>query len=269
MPLALENDADKAKWVEVCFRAGIIFDFVQEGVLFDFDQEALEYYSKVTSDLEDRVDKIGNDLLSSAVGRSQIHILKLAMLIELGKESISATITKESIEIASNAIQSYFLPTLIDLVDRLQEDIKNNMLEKVVSVLRRLGGAAQHTRLLHDSKLRKTDFSEVIYTLVESKTIERVIEKNTRNSYYILKENRAYLNLEVFENPSNPQNPQNLRVSQSSSINNNNIINNNKYNTDNSSVRESEISESFEIFGIYGSKVCFHKQELKFTGDRA
>lgn len=247
MPLALESSEDKAKWWEVCYRAGKICDFVQEGALFNFDPQALEYYSKVTSGLEDWADQIENDLLSSAVGRSQIHMLKLAMLIELGKDPISTTITKESIDIASNAIQSYFLPTLMDLIDRLQEDIKNNMVEKVISVLRRLGGAAQHTKLLHDTKLKSTEFTEIIYTLLESETIERVTEKKTGKLYYILKERKANLNLDIFENPSNHKNLQNLQLSQSKENNNINIINN-KYNKNTDySVRESVISEISEI----------------------
>jgi len=183
MPLALENFEDQIRCDNVCLRAINILSFVKNGLLFDFEPEALEFYSKVTSDLEDWADKTENDIISSAVGRSQIHILKLAMIIELGKDPISSTITKESIEIAFNMVQSYFLPTLIDLVEMMHEDIKTNMVEKVVSILRRLGGTAQHTKLLHDSKLKSTDFNEVITTLIQSHTIERIIEKNSRNLY--------------------------------------------------------------------------------------
>ena len=89
---------------------------------FFFDPEALEYYSKLTEEYEDFVDNEKNDMLSSAVGRSQIHILKLAMLLELGKNEISTTITKESIEIAAMVVIKYFVPTLLDVIGRLQEN---------------------------------------------------------------------------------------------------------------------------------------------------
>lgn len=249
MPLALEEKTDEFRWLEVCDRASKIYDFIQDKkeITFSFDPEALEYYSNITSKLEDEVDKIDDDLLCSAVGRSQIHILKIAMLLELGKEEISTTITEESIEIAAGAVINYFIPTLTNVINRLQEDIKNNQVEKVISVLRRAGGSLQHTRALHNSKLKKKDFDEVIETLIESNTINRVIEKQSRLLYYILTE--AQLNLDNFENLSDHQNPLNHRVSQNKE---NNIINNikiNKYNTDNSynSAGESGISGIYEI----------------------
>lgn len=148
--------------------------------------------------------------MSSAVGRSQIHILKLAMLIELGKDLISTTITKESLAISANAVVTYFIPTLMDVVDMMQEDVKNNMVEKVIYVIRRHGGAIQHTKALHDTKLKSRDFAEVIVTLQESETIEKVVESTTKKPYYILTEMKKSLDLTTFQptakNLSNPQN---------------------------------------------------------------
>jgi len=130
-PLAMEEDEDHAKWFNLVGRAEKIYRFIEKDeISFSFDPEALEYYSKLTAEYEDFVDKEKNDMLSSAVGRSQIHILKLAMLLELGTEPISTTITKESIEIASCAVIKYFVPTLLDVIDRLQEDIKTIRLRR-------------------------------------------------------------------------------------------------------------------------------------------
>jgi hypothetical protein len=132
-------------------RAKEIFNFIKnsDGIKFKFEPGALEFYSEITSKIEDAADKTDNSILSSVVGRSQIHILKIAMLIELGKDSISTTITKESLAIAANAVVTYFIPTIMDVVDLVQEDTKNNMVEKVIYVIRKQGGTIQHTKALH------------------------------------------------------------------------------------------------------------------------
>lgn len=212
MQLGVETDENIKKWTMVLQRASEIYNFIKNHnrITFGFNADALDYYSKVTSAIEDAADKSDNGVLCSAVGRSQIHILKLAMLLELGKSPISTTITKESVMVAANAVTTYFIPTLMDIVDRLQEDAKNNLIEKVISVLRRCGGVAQHTKALHDAKMKSKDFAEVIATLCESETIEVVKEKKSKKVFYLLAEMKQTLDLTTFQNLKNPQNPQNL-----------------------------------------------------------
>lgn len=209
MALTVATEEDDKNWIKVLERAKAIYNFLNRGFIpelnfkpeinFTFGEGALEYYSEITSKLEIEADKIDNEMLSSAVGRSQIHILKLAMLIELGHENISTIISKESIEIAANAVTSYFIPTLMDVVSQIQEDIKTNNVEKVISVIRRHGGAVKHTKALHDSKLKKNEFKEVIETLKESKTIEEVIENDSKARVYILTDKRDSLNLSTLK----------------------------------------------------------------------
>lgn len=197
-------------------------------------------------------------MLSSAVGRSQIHILKLAMLLELGKKEISTTITKESIEIASNAVIKYFVPTLLDVIDRLQEDVRNNQVEKVISVLRRLGGTAKHSKVLHDSKLKAKDFEDVIKTLEESETIE--VDYSDKKCYTLKATN---INLDKFKIPSVHTIPQIPTFSNRDDINNINNININKYNTDipDHSVGEEENLENFEIDENYDESYEIDEEE--------
>lgn len=213
MALGTETQQDVDNWALVLQCAGKIYNFItnSNGIEFKFEPGALEYYSDITLKMEEAADKTDNSILSSAVGRSQIHILKLAMLIELGKEQISTTITTESLAISANAVVTYFIPTLMDVVDLMQEDIKNNMIEKVVYVIRRHGGAIQHTKALHDSKLKSRDFAEVIKTLIESEAIEIVIETTSKKPYYILTEMKKSLDL-TFIQPAtkNLPNHQNL-----------------------------------------------------------
>lgn len=214
MALDVESNEDVQKWIIVLERAKKIHKFInsQEKISFKLDKEALGFFSRISSEMEESADKTDNSMLQSAVGRSSMHILKLAMLIELGKPEISTTITKESIAIATHAVLNYFIPTLLDIIDRLQEDIKNNMIERVTAVLRRSGGALQHTKALHASKLKSKEFAECIATLIESETIECVREIKTQKDFYILKDMKTKLDMGIFENPSNPQNLQNHPV---------------------------------------------------------
>lgn len=224
MALDIESEEDTENWLLVLERAKAIYDFIKftGTISFDFAEGALEYFSEITSNMEEEADKLDNSVLSSAVGRSQMHILKLAMLIELGKKQMSNTITKDSIDIAAKAVLSYFLPVLLDVVNRMQEDTKNNMIEKVISVLRKNGGAVQHTKGLHDSKLKSKEFAEIIETLIESETIEKVIETKTKKVYYILTEQKEKLDISTFQpSAKNPQNPHNLQDLLVSNTNNN------------------------------------------------
>jgi Protein of unknown function (DUF3987) len=245
-PLAMEENEDNEKWLNLVSRAEDIYCFIKSHDLsFSFDPEALEYYSKLTEEYEDFVDNEKNDMLSSAVGRSQIHILKLAMLLELGKNEISTTITKESIEIAAMVVIKYFVPTLLDVIGRLQEDAKNNQIEKVISVLRRLGGTAQHSKVLHDSKLKSKDFNEVISTLEDSKTIEIKCTQD-KGIIYVLK--ATNINLDKFKIPAVHTIPPIPQFSNRIEINKANNINISEYNTDmpGYSVGEEENLENLE-----------------------
>jgi len=162
------------------------FDHLNGDILFKVQPEAMSYYNKVVRELEDKFDELNNDMLNSALGRGQAHILKIAMLIELGKREVSTTLTIESIETAAKMVIDYFIPSMMDMIDRLQEDVKNNKIEKIISVLRRLGGVSSHTEVLRNSKLMSKDLTECITTMHESKTIDITIEKVTKTKYYRL-----------------------------------------------------------------------------------
>jgi hypothetical protein len=251
-PLGMQDENDNENWTALIGHAALIQYAIeeQEEISFTFADEALEYYSKITADLEDEADKLNDGLLSSAVGRSEIHILKIAMLIELGKYEISFTITKESIETAARMVINYFLPTLIYIRDEMQEDIKNNQVERVTAVLKRLGGTAQHSKLLHDSKLKAKEFSEVIETLKESGTIKSAVLYGNLTHYTLIETNTS---LEDFIIPPNSQSSPNSPIHELSyrnekvgkkELNNIDNINNNKYKYTSTQVSVRELENS-------------------------
>lgn len=188
-PLEVETAEDNEAWGKILIRIKNLahyFDNLKADILFKVQPEAMSYYNKVVHELEDKVDELNNDMLNSALGRGQAHILKIAMLLELGKKEISTTITIKSIEIAAQMITEYFIPSMMDMIDRLQEDVKINKIEKIISVLRRLGGVATHTEVLRNSKLVGKEFNECVTTMYESKTIDIQIDKETKAKIYRL-----------------------------------------------------------------------------------
>jgi hypothetical protein len=189
------------RWRRYCYT----FSNLQRDILFKVTPEAMQYYDGVIQELEDKAESNNNDMLNTAIGRGQAHILKIAMLLELGKKELSTTIGIESVKIATDMVINYFLPSMMGVIDRLQEDIKNNQIEKIISVLRRLGGIASRTKVLHDSKLKSKDFIECISTMLESKTIEAIKDRKTKITYYRL--------LDSSKNLPNLQNPPNLLIS--------------------------------------------------------
>jgi hypothetical protein len=188
MPLTVETQEDVDAWAAILARIKKLKRFFDDspGVDFSEGSGAMAYYDKIMAALENAAEASNNDMLNAAIGRGQAHILKIAMLIELGKAVPSTVLTAESIKIASDMVINYFIPTAMQVIDRLQEDIRTNNIEKITSILRQKGGVMQHSRLLHDCKIERSKFSESIATMIESDTIERIKETETSKIFYRL-----------------------------------------------------------------------------------
>jgi len=188
MALEMESNNDYELWAKVVSNTRKLLNFFisSGGIQFEFAPDAIKYYNEMLSQLEDDVDSIDNEMLNSALGRSQVHVLKLAMLLEIGKSTPSFVITKNSIEVALYMVVNYFLPTCMNIISRLQEDTKFNQIEKVISVIRRLGGTTSHKLALQHSKLKAKEFNECIETMIESETVQMFKENGTKAKHYLL-----------------------------------------------------------------------------------
>jgi len=186
MPLEMEEEEDITAWASVLASIKKIHRHFSEIVdtSFKVDPDAMKYYNSVLKELEDRADRSNNDFLGAAIGRNQGHILKLALLLEIGGDPNSHTVSYESMVLACNMVTQYFLPEILDVIDRLQDDVKFYQVEKVSTTLRRKGGVMTHSQLLHDTKIKSKEFAECISTLIESKTIEPIKESKSKIVYY-------------------------------------------------------------------------------------
>jgi hypothetical protein len=193
MPLEVETLEDIGAWAAIMKKVKTInqtFQGLNMDMSFSVEPEAMRLYNEILENLEVKADATKNDMLNSVIGRAQVHILKLAMLIELGKNTMSRTITVDSIVVASNMVVDYFIPSIMEVLDRLSEDIRANKIEKLRAIIRRLGGTATHTKLLRDSHLTSKEFLECINTMIESQEINIDTEKGRLKLYKLNNHNK-------------------------------------------------------------------------------
>jgi len=220
-PLDVESPEDISAWAATLARIrtlNLAFSEMATETVFSVGCDAMHIFDQEVQKLEAKAEEINNGIYDSAVGRAQAHILKIAMLIEIGKPEMSLTLTSESILIAAKIVSEYFLPNLMDLIDRLQEDVKYNKIEKITSVLRRLGGLATHSDVLHDAKIISREFQECIQTMIESGTIDAVKDKSSKKLYYRLIKNSQ--NVKHPLNGGNGDNPPDEKFTEFSQVEN-------------------------------------------------
>jgi hypothetical protein len=114
--IRIAQDIEERSKMEV--RTAHLYGFFKQSPAFSMsvDQDALDYYVNVDFNIQNEIrHKPNQEFIGSAWSRYSIYILKLAALIEIGKEPISQTITLESVKIVTSIILDYFLPTICDI----------------------------------------------------------------------------------------------------------------------------------------------------------
>jgi hypothetical protein len=187
--IGLEDAEDTEKWGEVVTRLKTLYNFFNrtDSINFKITQEALWTYNNIAAELENITDNILDGLLDSAAGRAQDYILKLAMLIEIGKLKPSFEITQESIELASLLVINFFLPCFTSIRDLLFEDVKHNMIEKMLKIFRNKNGVCTKSELITLGHFLKSERDSALDALLECGAVEAKISSETKQHIYILK----------------------------------------------------------------------------------
>ena len=89
-------------------------------------------------------------------------------------------------KISCELVINYFLPTMMDTINNLQNATNRTTIDRIIQTLRRLGGSAPHSRLLHDTKLKSKEFNECIQTMLESNALKQFIDDKTKTKHYRL-----------------------------------------------------------------------------------
>lgn len=188
MDYDIEDNENAEAWASVMAATKILYNRYNEAAEFKFTvtPEAMRLYNKIGISLEDAGERLNNDQIDSAIGRTQDNILKLAMLIEIGKSTPSHEITEESICVASLMTVDFFLPSFMQIMDRILTDVKVNKIEKAISVIRRMGGNCTRSTLIKNAHFTKKECDEAIEAMVMGGILlaKRVTE--TKTVTYIL-----------------------------------------------------------------------------------
>jgi hypothetical protein len=203
--IRIAQDIQERSKMEV--RTAQIYDLFRQSPAFSMrvNRDALDHYVNVDFSTQSEIrHKPNQEFIGSAWSRYSIYMLKLAALIEIGKEPISQTITLESVKIATSMVLDYFLPTICDIYNLLTVDPKNNKIDKIIEVLKDLKGIASRSVLLRKTRLESKEFRNLVDTTIESGQVEAIYVKNQKNgkvtTYY------RYIDCDkiIFENPSSP-----------------------------------------------------------------
>jgi len=185
----LEDEEDVEKWGVVVTRLKTLYNHFNrtDSINLKITPEALRTYNNIAAELENITDNILDGLLDSAAGRAQDYILKLAMLIEIGYLKPSFEITQESIELASLLVINFFLPCFTSIRDLLYEDVKHNMIEKMLKIFRNKNGVCTKSELITLGHFLKSERDAALEALLECGAVEEKIKSETKQHIYILK----------------------------------------------------------------------------------
>ena len=185
----IQDEEDAEKWGEVVTRLKMLYNYFNKRDCFNFTitREALTTYNSIAAELEAITDSILDGLLDSAAGRAQDYILKLAMLIEIGKSTPSFEITEDSIELASLLVINFFLPCFTTIRDLLYEDVKHNLIEKMLKIFRNKNGVCTKSELITLGHFLKWERDDALGALLECEAVEEKRLADTKQVVYVLK----------------------------------------------------------------------------------
>ncbi|HEY5536650.1 MAG TPA: hypothetical protein VIL99_17170 [Ignavibacteria bacterium] len=95
--------------------------------------------------------------------------------------------TQESIELASLLVINFFLPCFTSIRDLLYEDVKHNMIEKMLKIFRNKNGVCTKKELIQLGHFLKSERDTALDALLECGAVEERINSETKQHIYILK----------------------------------------------------------------------------------
>lgn len=189
-PLRLENDHDVDLWSAVLNQTKKQFNFFNNKAEFPMgiSKDAMKIYQDITMGLENYAVERNNSYFNGIIGRGNDHIMKIAMLYELGKNEISLEIQVDSIIFATRFV-IYSIECELGLINDLLENVEINKVEKVLHAIKKSNGSISHSKLLQNVRMYKEDINKCVEVLIEAELIEVVKVKSDKGkvaTYYRL-----------------------------------------------------------------------------------
>ncbi|MCG7850430.1 MAG: hypothetical protein MIO93_14835, partial [ANME-2 cluster archaeon] len=181
-PLRLRSDDDVDKWTDVLNRVKKQFNYFYNRAEFPMgiSDDAFKLFQDITMGLEDFAVERDNPYFNGIIGRGNDHILKIAMLYELGKHEISLEVQIDSIIFATQFV-TYCMECELELINNLLENVEVNKVEKVLHAIKRSNGSITHSKLLKNVRMFKNDINKSLEVLIEGEVIEVVNVKSSNN----------------------------------------------------------------------------------------
>jgi hypothetical protein len=147
-------------------------------------ENGMKFYNDWLVDSEKELIHNHDEVVSSVFGRYQAYVLKLAMLYTMGSEAflthlkacengsiVEYTIPDEYINEAIREIDTYFIPTIVSVREKIANQGSENLIGKIVEVLSKTGKLT-HSELMQRcnlGRMNKTSvqFHQAITTLEE------------------------------------------------------------------------------------------------------
>lgn len=221
MDIELEDNENIEAWGKVLTAVKTLYNRYSDAAEFKFTitKEALKLFNKISAELEDEGEKVQNESLDSAIARAEDNILKISMLLEIGKKEPSHEITEDSISIASLLVLDFFLPSFSQVMDRILSDIKINKIEKAIAVIRKMGGTCNRGTLIKNGHFTAKECDEIIEAMVIGSIVDVKKVKETKLVTYLLKSDEKVVNIQstdltyLFANLRNLRNVRTYTVS--------------------------------------------------------
>ena len=148
--------------------------------------------------------KTKDSVVSSVFGRYQVYALKMAMAFTVGSEEfqdcikgleagtdVEYQIPDAYLNEAIREIDSYFIPTIVNLREQITINSTDNLKAKILEILKRSGCEMKHSDLLKATKQNRSKFNEAILTLIDMQVVieikptgEQFRAEKTKNPYY-------------------------------------------------------------------------------------
>ncbi len=143
-----------------------------------FEDKALTYFQDWQRSKEAAALKNKNSIKLAILGRQEVYAVKLGIIFTTAQYDFTneTKIDLAAIKEATRMIDTYFEPYSYQIIEMAKHDELNNLQEKILATLRRLGGNCNQRVLLMHLHVKLKDVSEAIEALIASGEIEIEIE---------------------------------------------------------------------------------------------
>jgi len=146
---------------------------------------AWKFFNNWQKDIETNALNNMDKIALSILGRLEIYVIKLAMLIELGKPNFTPEITEDTVKTSCRWITDYFLPVARRISMEVEWNESKNMQEKILGILKNNNGEMTLRDLMKKMHMRKSDILAELDSLVASEEITMTKSRKHKLSYII------------------------------------------------------------------------------------